>query len=93
MEEKIKQVLEAKVNPVLAEHYGGAVLSRLEDNIAWVKLTGACCSCPSAQTTIEDVVKQIVLEECQELEDVRLDNSVSEDILDMARKILNKQVQ
>ncbi|MBN7772161.1 NifU family protein [Clostridium aminobutyricum] len=91
MEEKIKEVLETKVNPVLAEHYGGAILSKLEDNVAWVKLTGACCSCPSAQITIEDVVKQIVMEECKGLDDVRLDNSVSEDILDMARKILNKE--
>jgi Fe-S cluster biogenesis protein NfuA len=92
MENKIKEVLEQKVNPVLAEHYGGAVLSKLEDNVVWVKLTGACCSCPSAQMTIEDVVKQIVMEECKEIEDVRLDNSVSEDILDMARKLLNKEL-
>nr|WP_315024166.1 NifU family protein [uncultured Aminipila sp.] len=92
MEKKIREVLEEKVNPVLAEHYGGAVLSKYEDNIVWVKLTGSCCSCPSAQMTIEDVVKQIIMEECDDVRDVKLDTAVSDDILDMARKILNKEL-
>lgn len=92
MENKIREVLERKVNPILAEHYGGAVLTAYEDNIVWVKLTGSCGSCPSAQMTIEDVVRQIIMEECEGVEDVRLDSSVSEDLLDMARKILNKEI-
>ncbi|MFV0516581.1 MAG: NifU family protein [Aminipila sp.] len=92
MEEKIKEVLEGKVNPALAGHFGGAALSKFEDEIAWIRLTGACCSCPSAQITLEDVVKQIIMEECDFVKDVKLDDSVSEDLLDMAKKILNKQI-
>jgi Fe-S cluster biogenesis protein NfuA len=91
VDKKISEVLEKKVNPVLAEHYGGAILSKYEDGVAWVKLTGSCCACPSAQMTVEDVVKQIVMEECDFVEDVKLDNSVSDDLLDMARKLLNKE--
>lgn len=92
MEKEIEKVLEEKVNPVLASHFGGAVLVGFENDIAYVKLTGACSSCPSAQYTIEDVVKNIVLEELPQIKDVILDTSVSEDLLDMARKILNKEV-
>lgn len=91
MEEQITQVLKEKVDPVLAEHYGGAMLTGFENNIAKVRLTGACASCPSAQYTIEDIVKGIVMENCPEVEDVVLDTSVSEDLLDMARKLLHKK--
>jgi Fe-S cluster biogenesis protein NfuA len=93
LEEKIKKVLIEKVNPLLESHYGGAVLVSYENNIAKVRLTGACRTCPSAQFTIEDVVKEIILNELPEVEDVILDTSVSEDLIQMARKILNKEVQ
>lgn len=93
MEEKIKSVLADKVDPLLASHFGGVVLTAFENGIAYVKLTGSCSSCPSAQYTVEDVVKEIVMTEIPEVEDVVLDTSVSEDLLDMARKILNKDRQ
>jgi Fe-S cluster biogenesis protein NfuA len=92
VEEKIRVILEEKVNPILASHYGGATLVGFENNIAIIRLTGACSSCPSAQYTIEDVVKTVVLDALPEVEDVILDTSISEDLLDMARKILNKEL-
>ena len=76
MEEQITQVLKEKVDPVLAQHYGGAILTGFEKNVAKVRLTGACASCPSAQSTIEDVVKELVMESCPEVEDVVLDRAV-----------------
>ncbi len=91
MEEQIKKVLKDKVDPVLAAHYGGAVLTGYEDGVVMVKLTGSCASCPSAQSTIEDVVKGIVMENVQGIKDVVLDTSVSEELLDMARMILKKE--
>lgn len=88
LEERIREVLKEKVDPVLAEHFGGSQLTRLEDGVAYVKLTGACASCPSAQDTLEDVVKNFVMGGVPEVKDVVLDTSVSDDLLDMARKIL-----
>lgn len=89
MREQIDKVLKEKVDPVLAQHYGGAYVTGIsEDNIVKVKLTGACACCPSAQYTIEDVVKAIVMEEIPAVKDVVLDTSVSEDLIDMAKKIL-----
>ena len=92
MKDKITKVLKDKVDPILAAHYGGAVLTKYENGIAYVRLTGACASCPSAQQTIDDVVKSVVTGELDEVKDVILDTSVSEDLLDMARKILNKEI-
>jgi Fe-S cluster biogenesis protein NfuA len=90
MEEKIIKILKEKVNPLLESHYGGAVLVSYENNIAKVRLTGACRTCPSAEITIEDVVKEILMSKLPEIEDVILDTSVSEDLINMAKKILNR---
>ena len=40
--------------------------------------------------TLESVVKEILMAEIPEIKDVVLDQTVSEDLLDMARMILNK---
>jgi Fe-S cluster biogenesis protein NfuA len=90
-EAEINQILDERVNPVLAEHYGAAELTGYEDGIVYVKLTGACSACPSAQFTIEDVVRSEVMAALSDIEDVVLDTSVSDEILDFARKILNKE--
>lgn len=92
MEKRIKEVLKDKVDPILAEHYGGAILTGFDQGVAKVKLTGACASCPSAQDTLEDIVKQVLTTEIPEVKDVVLDTSVSEDLIDMAKKILNKEI-
>lgn len=90
MEAKIKKILQEKVDPVLAAHYGGAILTGVEDGTVYVKLTGQCASCPSAGETIEGVVKEILIAELPDVKDVVLDKTVSEDLLEMARKILSK---
>lgn len=92
MKEKIERVLEERINPLLESHFGGAILVGFENGIAKVRLTGACSSCPSAQYTIEDVVSAILMEEIPEVKEVILDTSVSEDLIEMAKKILRKEV-
>ena len=87
--EQIDNIIKTKVNPVLADHFGSATLTKYENKIAYVKLNGTCASCLSAQDTLELTIKEIILKELPEVSDVKLDTSVSEDILDMARKILN----
>ncbi len=91
MEEQIRKVLEEKVDPILSEHFGGAQLTRIDDGVAYVKMTGACAGCPSAQDTLENVIKDFVMGAVPELKDVVLDTSVSEELLDIAKKILRKE--
>jgi Fe-S cluster biogenesis protein NfuA len=52
-------------------------------------MTGTCGACPSAQYTVEDVVRAEIMGALPEVEDVRLDISVSDDLIDMAKKILS----
>jgi len=90
MNEKIQEILEEKVNPILAGHFGGAKLVSFENGVAKIRMTGACASCPSAQITIENVVKEIIMDSCEDVKDVVLDMSVSEELLEMARQLMNK---
>lgn len=93
LEKQVKKVLEEQVNPTLAAHFGGAELSSIEEGVVYVKLTGACGTCPSAQMTVEDVIRTTVMEAVPDVMDVVLDTSVSEDMLDLARRILNHEVE
>lgn len=92
MHKEVFKILNEKVNPILEEHFGGAEITEIKDGIVKVKLLGACSSCPSAQSTIEDVVKSILMEEIPEVKDVILDTSVSDDLIEMAKKILDKKI-
>ncbi|MGI6722717.1 MAG: NifU family protein [Anaerovoracaceae bacterium] len=93
MEEKITEVLKEKVDPILAEHYGGAMLTEFKDGVAYVRLTGACAQCPSAQSTIENVVNEVLTTEVKDVKRAELDTSVSEETMDMVKKILNHEVE
>ena len=92
MEKQIKEILKNKVDPVLASHYGGSVLTGINDGVAYVRLTGACATCPAATETIETIVKTALLGEVEGLEDVELDLSVSDDLINMAHRILNHEL-
>ena len=93
LEEAVRKVLKEQVDPVLSQHFGGSELTRIQDGVAYVRLTGACASCPSAQETIQDVVKDFVMGGVDGIKDVVLDTTVSEDLLDMARKILRHELE
>ena len=90
MKEKVQEILEEKVNPVLSGHFGGAQLVSFEDNVAKIRMTGACASCPSAQMTLESVVKEIIMENCEGVSDVILDTSVSPELMEMAKQLMSK---
>lgn len=88
MEEQVKTILMEKVNPILGEHSGGAVMTKLEDGVVTVRLTGACSGCPSAQMTTEEIVKDTLMEELDWVKDVKLDTSVSDDLIEMAKRLM-----
>ena len=90
--EKIQKILDETVNLQLAAHNGSASLSDFADGVAWVRFHGACANCMSASETLEDVVKEAILQAVPEVKDVRLDDTVSEDLLEMARRILNHEI-
>ena len=88
MEARIQKIIDEKINPSLSKHYGNAVLTGTIDGVVYIKLNGSCASCPSAQDTMEKVVKKKIMDNIPEVKDVALDTSVSQDLLDMAKKLL-----
>ncbi len=92
-EEKIQHVLDEKINNRLADHGGSAELTGFVDGVASVKFYGACGHCASADDTFQFIVKNSILEEVPGVKDVVLDETVSEDLLEMARKILNGELK
>lgn len=91
IEQKLNTVIEEKINPVLGEHLGGLILVHCDNRSATVKFTGNCRTCYAAEETLENVVKDIIFRELPEIEEINLDESVSEDILNFARKLLSKE--
>ena len=86
---RIEQVIKEEINPVLEQHEGGVELKEFKDGVAKVRLVGKCMGCGSAQDTFEGVVRDIILQECDDVKEVILDTSVDPELLDMARRILN----
>ena len=61
MQDKIEQVLNDEVRPVLALHGGNVeIIEITTDNVVKVKLTGACVGCPMAQMTILTIVERAI---------------------------------
>lgn len=83
-----EKVLAEKVRPRLADHSGDIEILSLENGVLKVRFIGQCSGCPSAYITLEEVVKQEVMEQIPEISDVILDTGVSEDMLLFAKKFL-----
>lgn len=89
MENKIKDILERKVNPILSIHEGKAHLVKIEGDTVTVKFDGACAGCTSAAVTLEEIVATVIKEEVPEIKNIRLSQGVSDELINMAKKILN----
>lgn len=92
IEERIQQVIDEKVKPYLGEHNGDIEFFGIKDGVAQIKLLGQCSGCISAKYTIENVVEASLKAEIPEVKKVELINCISEETLDMARKILSKNM-
>ena len=88
VKEKIKKILDDDINMKLVLHGGGATLTSFEDGVAKIRFTGACASCMSQTDTFDEVVKAIIMESVPEVKDVVVDDTVSDELLDLARQIL-----
>ena len=92
MIDKIEKLLDEKVRPSLHAHGGDVVIKSYEDGVLKVKMIGKCSGCPSAHATNEELISAEVRDAFPEVEDVILVEEVSQDLIDMAYKILNHEV-
>lgn len=85
---KIESELDKNIRPHLLKHYGNVEIIKFSDGVLYIKLSGKCSNCPSAKFTVEDFIEKKLIENIIEVKKVELFESVSEDIIEFARKIL-----
>lgn len=71
MEEKIESVLE-KLRPFLVNDGGNIEFVKYEDGICYLKFIGHCATCPMKLMTLNEGIKEALLEEVPEITDVKL---------------------
>lgn len=89
MLKKIEKVLEEDVRPKLLAHEGNVEIKEWKDGILKVKLLGQCSGCPSAMITTEELIAETVKGKIPEVKDVVLVQEVSQDLIDMAKKLMS----
>lgn len=70
-EKQVEKVL-AKIRPYIQQDGGDVTLDHLEGNIAYVRFFGACVGCMALDQTFYGGIRDLLMEELPELEDVRI---------------------
>lgn len=93
MRDRLNRVLDEKVRPLLRTDGGDLEVISLDEDLGelTVRLIGKCSACPSAEITMESIVRNEVLAAIPEIRTITLDAGVSEEMLDLARRILRHE--
>ena len=70
-EKLVKQTIE-KVRPYIQADGGDVEFVKLEDDIVYVNVLGACVGCSALNETLKDGVGALILDEVPGIKDVRL---------------------
>lgn len=90
--EKVTRVIDEKIRPTIQAHGGDIVLVEVKNRDVKVRFLGACCSCPSMQNTMDDIVTGTLRQELgDEIDRVILWNAVSDELIDFARNFLGSK--
>ena len=71
MEERINEVLD-KLRPFLINDGGNIEFDSFKDGICYIKFSGACVDCPLSSVTLNDGIKEALINEIPEIIDVKL---------------------
>ena len=69
-ETRIAAILE-EIRPYLQQDGGDMELVRFEDGIVWLRLQGACGTCPSSVMTLKMGIENALREQVPEVQEVR----------------------
>jgi len=62
----------AEVRPYIQSDGGDIELLKVEDNVVYVRLTGACVGCPSSMVTLKQGVEVRIKEDLPQIESVEM---------------------
>ncbi len=67
----IKQLIEEKVRPAVAQDGGDIIYRGFEKGIVYLEMMGACSGCPSSGITLKNGVESMLKHYCPEVTEVR----------------------
>jgi len=67
----IKQLIDEKVRPAVAQDGGDITYRGFENNIVYLEMKGACSGCPSSSVTLKEGVEGLLKHYCPEVHEVR----------------------
>lgn len=71
MEERIEKVLD-KLRPYLINDGGNIEFVKYEDGVCYLNFLGHCATCPMMLMTLNDGIKEALINEIEEIVDVKL---------------------
>ena len=70
VKERVREVIEQDIKPLLAMEGGDIELVSVEDGVVKVKLQGTCAGCPFSQITLSNFVEATLKEKVPEVKQV-----------------------
>jgi Fe-S cluster biogenesis protein NfuA len=67
----IKELLETRVRPAVAQDGGDITFSGFRDGIVYLNMRGACSGCPSSTATLRHGVENLLRHFCPEVQEVQ----------------------
>lgn len=68
---QIRQLLEERVRPAVAQDGGDIVFDRFENGVVYVQMQGACSGCPSSTMTLKSGIENMLRHYVPEVVEVR----------------------
>ncbi|MDX2177617.1 MAG: NifU family protein [Candidatus Sumerlaeia bacterium] len=72
-EEKVKDILET-IRPYIQSDGGDVEYRRIEDNVVYIALHGACTGCASSLVTLKAGIERKIVEDCPEIVSVEMED-------------------
>ena len=67
----IKELLETRVRPAVAQDGGDIIFSGFKDGIVYLHMRGACSGCPSSTATLRHGIENLLRHFCPEVQEVQ----------------------
>ncbi len=68
---QIKELIETRVRPAVAQDGGDILFSRFEDGVVYLRMQGACQGCPSSTATLKMGIENMLRHYIPEVVEVR----------------------
>ena len=71
IESQIKELLETRVRPAVAQDGGDIIFHSFGEGIVYLTMQGACAGCPSSTATLKDGIEKMLIHYIPEVTEVR----------------------